>query len=370
MLSVIIPTYNEREVLPVLLARLSGVLRAAGRPFELLIMDDDSPDQTWELAESLRAQYPEVRVVRRVTGPRGLAPAVVEGWRQARGTLLAVIDADLQHPPELLPRLAQACDAQPAMDIVIASRYTAAGERLRWNPVRRWISRGASNIAQAVLPPQAAGVTDPMSGFFLLRRSVIEGVTLEPRGYKILLEVLSRGRYRQVAELPYRFGQRQAGHSKLGAQVMRDYLLQLWALARQPTGLGRFLRYCLIGGSGVVVNLGALWLLRHDNWLGKLRAPAVAIELAILNNFLWNEIWTFRDRAQLAPQWHARLGRLLRFNLICAIGAGLHLGLVWALAINGPWPYMATNVLAIAIVTVWNYGLNMAWTWTRLRMPS
>ncbi|MBI3321594.1 MAG: glycosyltransferase family 2 protein [Candidatus Omnitrophica bacterium] len=364
-LSVIIPTYNEAENLPLLVEQVSRALAGYQGGDELIVVDDDSPDRTWAVAESLRSRYPQVRVIRRTTGEKGLAPAVVEGWRTAQGAFLAVMDADLQHPPELLPALVSAFQ-DPAVDVVIASRYTANGERMRWNPIRRWISRGASNLAQAVLPPAAHGVTDPMSGFFALRRAVIEGASLRPRGYKILLEVLGRGRYHRVAEVPYVFGRRHYGQSKLSALVMRDYLEQLWRLAWAPTGFGRFVRFCLVGSTGVIVNMGILWGLKSTELLGTLRAGAVAIECSIINNFLWNELWTFRDRSRMSQRLRERAWRLGHFNLICGVGALFQLGMLWALAVKLRWHYLLANLLAIIVVTFWNYGLNTTWTWTTL----
>lgn len=364
--SIIIPTFNEAQNLPVLFKRLTTALNAWGGSYELVVVDDDSPDRTWLVAEAARGKYPQVRVIRRTDGEKGLAPAVVEGWRQAQGELVGVMDADLQHPPELwLALLAQFRNGS-SVDIAIASRYLPSGERLKWNPVRKWISRGASNLAQAVLLPQAQHVSDPMSGCFVLRRSVIEGVPLQPKGYKILLEVLGRGRYREVAEVPYQFGRRHAGESKLGAKVMGDYLAQLWQLIWAPTGIGRFIRFCLVGGSGVVVNMGVIWLLKGSGTLGTLRAGAVAAECAIINNFLWNEIWTFRDRSRLHPRLRDRLWRFGHFNLICGVGAAFQLSILWVLAIHLKWHYLVATLTGIGLVTLWNYGLNMTWTWTRL----
>jgi len=364
-LSMIIPTFNEAVNLPVLVERLSRALEPTGVGYELVVVDDDSPDGTWRVAEQLGARNPHVRVIRRTSGERGLAPAVVEGWRQARGHILGVIDADLQHPPHLLPVLLEQLNGH-AVDAVIASRYLPSGARLRWSPMRKWISRGASNLAQAVLPAAAHQVTDPMSGFFLLRREVLEGVALQPKGYKILLEVLSRGRYRNVAEVPYEFQRRHAGQSKLGASVMRDYLVQLWRLAWAPDGFGRFVRYCFVGATGVAVNMGVLWALKSSHTLGTLRGGAVAVWLAMVNNFLWNEVWTFRDRSRLHPCLRERLARFVSFYLVCGVGAVIHLGLLWALAIKLGWHYLLANAMAIVMVTLWNYGLNTTWTWTRL----
>ena len=364
-LSLIVPTFNESQNLPVLVERIAQALGGNNQAYEIVVVDDDSPDKTWQVAEALGKKYSQVRVIRRTSGEKGLAPAVVEGWKQARFEIVGVMDADLQHPPELLPQILARFD-QPDVDVTVASRYTADAGKLKWNPVRKWISRGASNLAQAVLPPQAYGVTDPMSGFFFVRRSILDGASLDVRGYKILLEVLSRTRYRRVEEVPFAFGRRQHGQSKLGAQVMRDYLLQLWSLIWVQDGFDRFVRYCLVGCSGLVVHLGMLALLREKSFLGKLEAPAVAIEFAIINNFIWNEWWTFRDRSRLAPHLLARLFRFTQFNLVCGVGALLDLFIVWLFAIRLNCPYFATNVLAIMLVTVWNYGLNTAWTWTRI----
>ncbi len=363
--SVIIPTYNEAENVPLLLEQLGRALSGCGADYELIIVDDDSPDETWRVAEACQRQDPRVRVIRRTGGVKGLAPSVVDGWRQARGELLGVIDADLQHPPEVLATLVRVFE-DPSVDVAVASRYTSNGVRLRWNPVRKWISRGASNLAQAVLPSAAHGVTDPMSGFFVLRRRVVEDAALRPTGYKILLEVLGRGRYRRVAEVPYQFGRRRRGESKLGALVMRDYLAQVWRLVWAPEGMGRFVRFCLVGAAGVVVNLGIFWWLKASGMLGTLRAGAVAVECAILNNFLWNELWTFKDRSQGAPRLADRLRRLAHFNLICGVGAAIQLALLWALSIRLGWHYLVSNAIAIGLVTFWNYGLNTTWTWTRL----
>ena len=363
--SIIIPTFNEAENLPVLLERLTQVLGPTAGHYELIVVDDDSPDKTWLVAEAARRRYPQLRVIRRTSGEKGLAPAVVAGWQQARGELLGIIDADLQHPPEVLVRLIESFE-DASVDVAIASRYASDAPHLRWNPARKWISQGASHLAQAVLPPQAHGVTDPMSGFFVIRRHVIQGVTLQPKGYKILLEVLSRGRYGRVAELSYEFGRRHRGQSKLGASVIRDYLMQLWQLVWVPTGFGRFVRYALVGGSGVIVNMGVLWALHDFTIWWVLTDELAAIESAILNNFLWNEVWTFRDRSRAAPRLHQRAWRFARFNCICAAGAAVNLGIFWILFVWLKWHYLLANGIGIILTTLWNYGLNTEWTWTRL----
>ena len=228
-LSLVIPTFNEAANVPRLLERLARALAAVPQDYELLVVDDDSPDGTWRVAEALRERYPQVRVLRRQADRGGLARAVVDGWEAAHGELLAVMDADLQHPPEVLRSLVGALEDE-TVDIAIASRYLdGAGS---WRGPRRWGSRAASRMAYLVLPAGARGVTDPLSGYFVLRRGVIHDAPLKPRGYKILLDVLARGRYRRIVEIPYPFGTRVHGRSKVNAVVILDYLRQLWDLSR------------------------------------------------------------------------------------------------------------------------------------------
>jgi dolichol-phosphate mannosyltransferase len=217
MLSVIIPTYNEKDNVIPLLARLRAALTAV--PFKVVFVDD-STDGTDQVISSCTRQDPRVRLIHR-DGRRGLASAVVEGIRAARGDAFCVLDGDLQHPPEAIPRLLQALDDA---DIAIASRRIPGGGDAGLSPVRRLASYTATLLARALLPP-VRGINDPMSGFFVRRKEVVEGVDQRPVGFKILLEVLARGAYRRVAEVPYVFQPRRAGATKL-------VLHHLWALRR------------------------------------------------------------------------------------------------------------------------------------------
>ena len=184
-------------------------------------------------------EYPHLRVLRRMQ-ERGLARAVISGWQAAQGEILAVMDGDLQHPPETLTRLIDALEKQGG-DIAVASRHVRGGGVSEWNIVRRGISWGATLAAAWMLPGTLATVRDPMSGYFALRRSVIEGCTLKPEGYKILLEVLGRGHYRAVVEVPYVFIERQQGHSKLGPRQYREFLAHL---IRLSWGTGELAVFC------------------------------------------------------------------------------------------------------------------------------
>lgn len=209
--SVIIPTYNERQnVVPIVEACLDAL---QSYDPEVVVVDDDSPDETWKLARQTFANEDRVRVIRRID-EHGLATAVVTGFDAAENDLLAVIDADFQHPAERLPDLADAILNTEAT-IAIGSRFRPGGGIENWSTRRRIVSRCAAELARLFVP-ESKETTDPMSGFFAVDRSVIDGVELSPTGYKILLEILSECHVEHVVEVPYTFSDRKQGESKAG----------------------------------------------------------------------------------------------------------------------------------------------------------
>ncbi len=219
----VVPTYNERDTLPELVERAHGAL---GDGYELVVVDDSSPDGTAEVAEELAARFP-VRVVRR-SAKLGLASAVIEGARAARGGLVVVMDADLSHPPEAVPDLVRAL--RSGADVAVGSRYVPGGGVRDWPLRRRLMSRVAVALARVWLREP---VRDSVSGFFALRRELLLDGSLQGLGYKILLEVLVRHRGRPVVEVPYVFTDRRGGRSKLGAGEVWNYLRLLWRLRRR-----------------------------------------------------------------------------------------------------------------------------------------
>ncbi len=224
-LSLVIPTLNEAESLPALLAELSALLQPAlADAYELIVVDDDSADGTAYVAQRLAQRHPALRVVLR-RGERDLSSAVVRGFQVARGAVLGVIDADLQHPPALV--LALLHELERGVDLAVASRHVRGGGVSDWSLRRRLISRGAQLLGLLLLPGVVGRLSDPMSGFFLLRREAISGVELEPRGYKILLELLARGRVRSISEVPYVFRERNDGGSKVTLRTYADYVRHL-----------------------------------------------------------------------------------------------------------------------------------------------
>ncbi|AVH71406.1 glycosyltransferase [Nostoc sp. 'Lobaria pulmonaria (5183) cyanobiont'] len=373
-LSLVIPTYKERENIKNVVNVLSQLLdeSIAGK-YELIVVDDDSPDRTWEIAQSLTTEYPQLRVMRRQQ-ERGLSSAVIRGWQAATGIVLGVIDGDLQHPPEVLIQLLRSIEQ--GADLAVASRHVEGGGVSSWSVVRRFLSRGAQLLGLVILPGVLGRVSDPMSGYFMVRRSAIAGATLNPVGYKILLEVIGRGKVDQVAEVGYVFCERKQGESKVTWKQYIDYIHHLVRL-RLSTGklgrlrrkvnfpVGRFLRFGLVGFSGVFVDMAILYLLSDPTTLAWPLMPSkiIAGEIAILNNFFWNDAWTFADVSARQQGWKQRLKRFVKFNTICLVGLGLNL-LVLYLIFNFLIPnrYIA-NFIAIAVATVWNFWINLKLSW-------
>ena len=371
--SLVVPTYNEAKNVEALVQRITHLLDPLyGDRYEIMIVDDNSPDLTWEIALGLTPQYPQLRVMRR-TSERGLSTAVIRGWQVARGKILGVIDGDLQHPPEVLRSLLEKMEA--GADFSIASRHVEGGGISDWGLLRRVLSRGAQIIGLVILPHVIGRVTDPMSGCFMVQRDAISEVLLDPLGYKISIEVLGRGRIDQIAEVGYVFQERQEGESKVTAQQYIDYLHHLLKLrSRGRVGrlrrkmqfpMKRLIRFGLVGLSGVVVDMGMLYLLTDPTMLGLglTRSKILASEVAILNNFLWNDRWTFGDLAKGQTKKRQIFKRFIKFNLVCLMGVILNV-LILNVLFNqfGINRYVA-NFIAIAIVTLWNFWINLKLNW-------
>ncbi|MHA1607322.1 MAG: polyprenol monophosphomannose synthase [Candidatus Freyarchaeota archaeon] len=226
-ISVVVPTYNERDNLGELVSRLRRALSSF--PYELIVVDDGSPDGTGELAEELAEKYGNIRVIHR-SGKLGLASAVVDGIRAARGDVVAVMDADLQHPPEVLPHMLR--EIEGGADLVVASRYVEGGRVEGWSKWRRLVSKTATLLAR-MLVPKAGRVKDPLSGFFAFKRSILDGLELNPEGFKILLEIIAKARFQKLVETPYTFQARKRGESKLKTSEYINYLKHLTKLQRK-----------------------------------------------------------------------------------------------------------------------------------------
>jgi dolichol-phosphate mannosyltransferase len=370
--SLVIPTYKERDNIKNVVSVLTELLDSSiPGDYELIIVDDDSPDGTWKVAQSLIPQYPQLRVMRR-QGERGLSSAVIRGWQVAGGQVLGVIDGDLQHPPHVLLQLLRAI--QEGADLAVASRHVDGGGVSSWSFIRRFLSRGAQILGLIFLPGVLGRVSDPMSGYFLVKRNSIIGETLNPVGYKILLEVLGRGDIQEISEVGYVFNERVEGESKVTWKHYLDYLRHLIRL-RLTTGhmerlrkrfnfpVARFLRFGVVGFSGLAVDLTVFHILRQVVGLGLTRSTIFSAEVAIINNFLWNDIWTFRDISRWQKGGKARLRRFLKFNAICLTGVILQTLIVnFLFNVLNVNQYLA-KLIAIAFVVIWNFWVNLKLSW-------
>jgi dolichol-phosphate mannosyltransferase len=226
--ALVIPTLNEAGNIEPLVTRIRAALDPNGLNYEVIVVDDGSTDGTQDVVRACGQADPRIRLLAR-QGEKGLSGAVVHGWRDTNAELLGVMDADLQHPPELLPELL--CAVDEGSDIAIGSRYVQSKLVEGWNPFRQAVS-WLSTLTTLPLQRPGVYVKDPMSGFFVVRRECIEGIRLQPQGFKILLEILVRGRIHSAAEIPFQFGQRHAGKSKADVRVAFYYFSLLGKLSR------------------------------------------------------------------------------------------------------------------------------------------
>ncbi len=353
-LSLISPTFNEKGNITPLVERVHKALSKYS--YELIVVDDNSPDGTSELAKSLSSKYPLKVIVR--TSERGLASAVVAGLEQATGEVLGVIDADLQHPPEEIPALLEAI--RGGADVAIASRYVEGGNIEGWSTKRAIISKGAKLLA-TILLPSTRGIKDPLAGFFLFKRKVIDGAVLTPTGYKILLEVLVRGNASQIAEVPYTFKERERGKSNLTIREQLNFLRHLSRLAWFDGDVKRFLKFCVVGTTGFSVNLGFFWLLTRIAHVYDLVALIIALEISVLSNFALNDLWTFRDKRTGGLK--ALVVRAVKFNMVSSGAVAIYYAVYTPLTrLLGVYDLLAL-LCAVFVGLVWNFGVNFLWTW-------
>ena len=359
MISLVVPTYNERDNIGQVVQRAGAALSSTGVAFEIIVIDDNSPDGTAGEVRRLSETRPWLRLVVR-EHERDLSTAVMAGWRVAKGDVLGCIDADLQHPPEVLAELVERMRATRA-DIVVASRRVA-GALMKFSLPRRCISKAATLLAAFVLPGSLQSIHDPMSGFFLLRRAVIDKATLSPIGYKILLEILANGDYERVEEVPFVFEERRHGGSKAGLAVFWKYVAHLYRIALETGEATRMLKFGLVGLSGVPINYFGLWLFKNQMHWPVVWAASAGVGLAIVNNFIWNDLFTFWETRRVDPGIKAMLRRFLLFTLFSLGGAVLNVAAVAALE-RMRMPLLPAAAIGIGLAGVFNFVANANYSW-------
>ena len=362
--TIIIPTRNESENVEALMARIGSL--SCPDPYEVVFIDD-SEDGTADMirAQISRVDY-DVRVIHRPTNERdgGLGGAVVRGIEEARGDWICVMDGDLQHPPELIPELLAEARSS-GVDLVVASRYHTRGTKKNFGRMRELLSRSLIFLARFVLPGRLNGVTDPLSGFFLVRKDAARVDALQPDGFKILLEILIACPDLKVAELPLEFGARNGGRSKASMREVLRYALQLLRL-RHGGAVRRFGRFALVGATGLVVNFAFLAFSTEVLGVYYLLSALLATQVSTLWNFALTEIWVFPDRRTRA----ARIRRLLAFYAINNAALLLRGPMLFALATGIGIHYLLANLISIGMLTIVRYVLADTWIWRRRQQPS
>ena len=356
-LAVIVPTFNERDNVNPLFRRLEAAL--AGVSWEVIFVDDNSPDGTWEVVRALARQDSRVRCIRRI-GRRGLSGACIEGILASSAPYAAVIDADLQHDERQLPKMLALLQGAEA-DLVVGSRYIAGGSAESFDKQRAGISALATEVAKRVLRVKVA---DPMSGFFMIRRDRFEQLApqLSTQGFKILLDIVAtaRGDLR-VKEIPYRFGSRLHGESKLDSTVALDFLgLVLAKLTGDVVSL-RFLLFAMVGSTGLLVHLAALFVALEVFGLPFPEAQACGALVAMTSNFILNNFLTYRDQRL---KGFAILRGLLLFYLVCSVGLFANVGVAFSVYDQEPIWWLAGAAGALMGV-VWNYAMSGLFVWRK-----
>ncbi len=357
LVTVVLPTFNEAENIPHVLQALEQAL--TGLSYEVIVVDDNSPDGTWKVAQEHAAAQPgRVRSLRRLHN-RGLSSAVLDGFAASLGDILVVMDADLQHDEKIIPQLVEIIKSNQA-DVAVGSRRAAGGSQQDWSKRRRLVSWVATVLAKVFL---SVDVSDPMSGFFALKRSSFEALapSLDPKGFKILLEFLARDRELRVAEVGYAFRNRQHGESKLSTQVIVQYLAALYSLSLGSFIPLQFIKYATVGLSGVGVNQLATWVAKAQMGQPAEVALIWGIELSLLWNFWFNNIWTFHDQRMRGAR--ELIFGLFKFHVVCLAGALINYSVCLYLVNSFHWNLYVANGVAIVIATAWNYLINRQVTW-------
>jgi dolichol-phosphate mannosyltransferase len=355
-LAVVVPTFNERENIAPLLERLNAAL--TGIRWEVIFVDDDSPDGTADALHQVAQRSRNVRVIRRI-GRRGLSSACVEGVLSSSAPFFAVIDADMQHDEQLLPLMLKTLKDQQ-LDIVIGSRYVEGGSVRSWNERRRLISRIAGRASRLVVK---ADLKDPMSGFFLMRRQAFDETVrnLSQQGFKILLDLFaSAPKPLRFAELPYHFKPRVFGESKLDSLAAWEYGMLLADKTFGRLIPPRLVFFGLIGGLGLLVHMSVLAGALYAGLAFSI-AQTLAVIVAMTSNFMLNNWITYRDRRLSGWAW---LRGLLSFYAICSIGAVANVGIA-SFIFAGDHVWWVAGLTGALVGAVWNYALSALFTWRR-----
>ena len=364
--SIIIPTYNESQNIIKILKRIEEII-PKNIFAQTIVVDDNSPDGTAKLVEDYIENVKKlanntVKLVTR-TAKSGLSSAIIKGIQEAKGETIVVMDSDMSHPPQIIPKMIEAFKKYQC-DIVVASRYVKDGKIENWTLKRKIISKTATKIAKDFLNVE---IKDPMSGFFAFRQNILDGLKFDGIGYKILLELLVKSKNTYVKEIPYTFTDRQEGSSKLDLTTMTDYLKSVWNLYRfgqsQKTEKRKSIkffskigRFFTVGASGLGINyLFSLLFSSGISDLWFIHANLIGIIASMTSNFFLNKSWTFEDNDYSIRKTLKQYTKFVGFS---SLGAAIQLGLVYYMVNDGLLDYPIALIFAVSIAAIGNFMLN------------
>ncbi len=352
-LSLIIPTYNEKDNIQELLSKLEEELLINKIDNEIIIVDDNSPDGTGEFLEELKIKNKNLKIIHR-EGKLGLSSAVLEGFKIAEGDILGVMDADMSHSPKKVGEMYQAI--KDGSDFVVGSRYVKGGQIYGWNFYRKFLSKGATILARVF-----TSVMDPMSGFFMIRKDLIRNKIINPKGFKILLELLIKLDYKNVVEIPIIFSNRTVGKSKAGLNEIFFYLQNLFGyLSYKKQVIFHFLKFAFVGLIGTILNISILYLSTEYYNLYYIYSAIIAFIIAATVNFLINKVWTFNEKIN-----NKIFLQYLKFLVVSLMALSVNILFLYILTEFVKIYYLVSEVIAIGVSLIINFIGNTIWTFKK-----
>lgn len=353
-LSLVIPTYNEKENIQILIKQINIEFKKSKIKGEIIVVEDNSPDGTGDLVENLKKKYKTLKVIHR-KGKLGLSSAVLEGFKIARGNVLGVMDADLSHPAKKIPEMFNIIKKGEA-DFVIGSRYVKGGNIKGWGFKRKAMSKVATFLAKPFTK-----VKDPMTGFFMIKKECIEKKEFDSKGFKILLELILKAKYKKIKEVPIVFINRTKGKSKAESKEIFSYLKNLlgyWPYRRKV--IDEFFKFAFVGFIGTIVNLVILYSFTEFLKIYYMASAVFAFVVAATSNFILNKIWTFKEEIK-----HKFLGKYLKFFSVSVGALLVNLFFLYVFTEFLGIYYLISQILAIGIALIINFLGNKVWTFKR-----
>jgi len=347
----VIPTYNERKNILQLLKKIQEEFKKNNIQGEIIVVDDNSPDGTGKILDETKIKIKNLKIIHR-KGKFGLSSAVLDGWKIAEGEILGAMDADLSHPPEKIKELFWEIENGKA-DFAIGSRYAPGGEIKGWGFKRKLMSKTATLLARVYTK-----VKDPMTGFFMIKRTCIKDKKINPKGFKILLELIIKANYKIIKEIPIIFNNRIEGKSKAGTKEIFCYLQNLIGyLPYKKKVIREFFKFAFVGGIGTIINVLLLYILTEKVGVYYLLSAIVSFLIAMTSNFILNKVWTFKENIRLNAK-----KKYFQFTLVSIIVLIVNLFFLYLFTEIFEIYYLISQVLAIGIALIINFFGNKIWT--------